>query len=70
MSPYVRLPDPEPRHGRCAVCYRARPPLAKLHDDPFCSTDCARAWHTPQRRAAYRQAYAFGLARLALEAAR
>ncbi|HEY7421475.1 MAG TPA: hypothetical protein VH541_05650 [Gaiellaceae bacterium] len=32
-------------NGRCRVCDRARPPVAKLHDDPFCSTGCCRQFY-------------------------
>jgi hypothetical protein len=35
--------DPATREdGACVVCEGERPPLAVLHDDPFCTSPCAR----------------------------
>jgi hypothetical protein len=45
---------PVPKNGRCAHCGKKRrtPPKgqryatrAEFDVDPFCSTECARAWH-------------------------
>lgn len=40
--------DPRPRKdGRCARkgCKKQVPKIALLHNDPFCSSTCASAWH-------------------------
>lgn len=38
--------DPPVREdGLCFTCLRERPPFAVLHDDPFCTAPCARAFH-------------------------
>jgi hypothetical protein len=51
----VLPPDPPLRpDGRCAHCGGPRTPPEKLHRaealaDPFCCTDCAKAWHGVER---------------------
>jgi len=38
--------DPEPRRdGKCVVCRGERPERAIKEGDPFCKTECARAWY-------------------------
>jgi hypothetical protein len=44
MSTKVKDP-PVRRNGRCAVCNKERPPIAKQCGDPFCSAKCCREWH-------------------------
>jgi predicted nucleic acid-binding Zn ribbon protein len=58
------IPDPPARPGdRCAVCRKKLPAAAITNADPFCSTECAKAWHTPRRRAAYWWVFAWVNAR-------
>ena len=52
------MPDPPQlrvrgRGLRCAICRGPMPLLAAAERDPFCSTECCHAWHTPTRRAAW-----------------
>jgi len=43
------IPDPPiPPDGACVVCRSERPPIAVAYADPFCKTECARAWHNPR----------------------
>ena len=49
----MRVLDPKPRrNGKCASrgCKRIVPPVARIHADPFCSTECARKWHEVKQR--------------------
>src|SRR5262245_29129782 len=32
--------------GKCYLCGRKRTEVAVEHDDPFCSTDCCKTWHS------------------------
>jgi hypothetical protein len=34
------------RDGCCANCRSSRPEVAVKNGDPFCSTGCARTWHS------------------------
>lgn len=48
MKPH---PDPPTSgDGGCYVCQRKRPVVAVKHGDPFCSTECARVWHSKLAR--------------------
>jgi hypothetical protein len=57
---HARRPDEDPPirdDGRCCICGRAQPPAALRDGDPFCATECARAWHAPSARVARAWAY-------------
>lgn len=41
---------PTRRDGRCVVCRGERKPIALEHDDPFCSTTCARSYYRLEGR--------------------
>ena len=51
VAPFRVATDPKPRDdGRCigVDCNRMLPRIAKLHDDPFCSTVCCRNYYEAQ----------------------
>lgn len=46
MTTWRPIPDPPPRaNGGCAECGKPREGAGLAHGDPFCRTECAKAWH-------------------------
>jgi hypothetical protein len=41
----VKTDPPTRQDGRCIQCEKRRPPTAVEFDDPFCSSDCCRAFY-------------------------
>jgi len=39
-------PDPKvPRNRKCVVCGKPLTPISLQHNDPYCSSPCARKYH-------------------------